>query len=153
MAEAIFAMGCFWKPEVIFRQVRGVTDATVGYCGGQVDNPDYHQVCRGNTGHAESVRVEYDPTQVSYEDLLNVFWGNHNPATRSRQGVDIGSQYRSAVFCLDDAQLHSAQASRTELQNSQRVAGNIVTQIVSAGVFYPAEDYHQRYLEKHGRAG
>ncbi len=149
MAKANFAMGCFWKPEAIFRQVRGVTDATVGYCGGHAENPTYRQVCAGDTGHAEAVLVEYDPEHGSYENLLKVFWNNHNPTTANRQGPDVGSQYRSAIFCMDDEQLQAATASR----DAQPDAENIVTQIEPSGPFYPAEEYHQRYLEKQGRVG
>ena len=149
MAKANFAMGCFWKPEAIFRQIRGVTDTTVGYCGGHVENPTYRLVCGSDTGHAEAVLVEYDPSQISYGDLLKVFWSNHNPTTANRQGPDLGSQYRSAIFCMTDEQLSAATASRDAQTNAQ----DIVTQIEPSGPFYPAEEYHQRYLEKQGRIG
>lgn len=150
MAKASFAMGCFWRPEVIFRRVPGVLDTTVGYSGGHVANPSYRQVCAGDTGHAETVQVEYDPDQVGYADLLRVFWNNHNPTTRDRQGPDVGSQYRSAIFCHDDEQLQAARASRDELERAGAYDAPIVTEIEPAGPFYPAEDYHQRYLEKQG---
>lgn len=148
MDKATFAMGCFWKPEVVFRRVAGVNDALVGYAGGDVENPSYQQVCRGDTGHAEVVQVEFDPGQVSYEQLLDVFWSNHNPTTRDRQGPDVGRQYRSAIFAHDDAQRAAAERSRQAQQESLREP--IVTEIEPLDVFYPAEDYHQRYLEKHG---
>ncbi len=148
MAKATFAMGCFWKPEVVFRRVAGVTGATVGYSGGHVAEPTYQQVCRGDSGHAEVVQVDYDPERISYAQLLDVFWSSHNPSTRDRQGPDIGRQYRSAVFAHDDEQLAAAEQSRAAQQRGTR--DEIVTEIEPLDVFYPAEDYHQRYLEKHG---
>lgn len=153
MAQATFALGCFWGPEVTFRQVEGVTDVTVGYTGGHKANPGYRDVCSGTTGHAEAVRIEFDPRQVSYETLLDVFWDRHNPTTRNRQGPDVGEQYRSAIFYHDEAQKEAALASREALQRSGRYADPVVTEITQAGPFYPAEEYHQRYLEKQGRAG
>lgn len=153
MAQATFALGCFWGPEVTFRAVEGVTDVTVGYTGGHTENPTYEQVCSGTTGHAEAVRVEYDPQRVSYEELLEFFWDRHNPTTRNRQGPDVGEQYRSAIFYHDEPQKRAALESRENLENSGRYSGRVVTEIEPAGPFYPAEEYHQRFLEKRGQAG
>jgi peptide-methionine (S)-S-oxide reductase len=147
--RATFAAGCFWGVEAAFRQVNGVLRTTVGYTGGHVPGPSYERVGRGRTGHAEAVEVWFDPAQVSYAELLQVFWRIHNPTTRNRQGLDFGSQYRSAVFYHDAGQRDAATASRDAEQQSLR--RQIVTQIAPASAFYPAEEYHQRYLEKHGR--
>jgi peptide-methionine (S)-S-oxide reductase len=147
---ATFAAGCFWGVEAAFRVLSGVTRTTVGYTGGEVENPSYEQVCRGRTGHAEAVQVEYDAEAISYEQLLETFWQSHNPTTRNRQRWDIGSQYRSAVFVHDEAQQLAATASRDAHQRDLK--RRIVTEIVSAGRFWPAEDYHQQYLEKRGQA-
>jgi peptide-methionine (S)-S-oxide reductase len=142
---AIFAAGCFWGVEAAFRALPGVTRTTVGYTGGSQDHPTYEQVCRGATGHAEAVEVEYDPDTISYPELLDVFWSEHNPTTRNRQGWDIGSQYRSAIFFRDDQQAADAIASRDAQQTSLR--RTIVTEIEPAGRFWPAEDYHQQFFE------
>ncbi len=150
--QATFGAGCFWGVEAAFRQLEGVVETAVGFMGGSAEHPSYQQVCRQNTGHAEVVRVEYDPDQVSYEDLLNVFWGCHDPTQVDRQGPDVGSQYRSAVFYHDEEQKAQAQASKRELDASGRFARPIATEITPAGPFYRAEDYHQRYLEKQGLA-
>jgi peptide-methionine (S)-S-oxide reductase len=147
--RATFAAGCFWGVEAAFRQINGVLATAVGYTGGHVPWPSYERVCRGRTGHAEAVEVWFDPTQVSYAQLLQTFWRIHNPATRNRQGFNLGRQYRSAIFCHDGAQQEAAIASRDEKQRSLR--RQIVTQIAPASAFYPAEEYHQHYLEKHGR--
>ncbi|MGA2012462.1 MAG: peptide-methionine (S)-S-oxide reductase MsrA [Solirubrobacteraceae bacterium] len=147
---ATFAAGCFWGVEAEFRALDGVTRTTVGYTGGSADNPTYQQVCRGSTGHAEAVEVQYDPAVLSYQQLLSTFWDNHNPTTRNRQGWDIGSQYRSAIFAHDDEQLAAALASRDARQ--AHLSREIVTQIVPAQRFWPAEEYHQQYLEKRGQA-
>jgi peptide-methionine (S)-S-oxide reductase len=147
---ATFAAGCFWGVEAAFRALPGVTRTSVGYTGGSVEHPTYKQVCRGRTGHAESVEVEYDPTVISYEDLLNTFWSTHKPTTRNRQGWDIGSQYRSAIFFHDDEQHAAALASREAYQLGLK--RKIVTEIVPAARFWAAEDYHQQYLEKRGQA-
>jgi peptide-methionine (S)-S-oxide reductase len=147
---ATFAAGCFWGVEAAFRTLPGVTRTTVGYTGGDADHPTYEQVCRGRTGHAEAVEVQYDPSLISYDDLLATFWSNHNPTTRDRQGWDIGSQYRSAVFFHGDDQGAAALASRDDHQRA--LERQIVTQIVPAERFWPAEDYHQQYLEKRGQA-
>ncbi len=147
---ATFAAGCFWGVEAAFRQVPGVLDAVSGYTGGQLENPTYKQVCSDKTGHAEAVEVTFDPSRVSYEKLLDIFWQIHDPTTRNRQGPDVGSQYRSAIFVHTPEQRAAANASlQREQQNQSRP---IVTEIVDAATFYPAEDYHQRYFEKNGHA-
>ena len=148
--QAMFGAGCFWSVEEAFRQVPGVVKVAVGYSGGTVPNPTYRMVCSDRTGHAEVVYVEYDPEQVSYDDLLNVFWQVHDPTTLNRQGVDIGSQYRSAIFFYSDEQRARAEASKKGLNHSGRFGRPIVTEVSPAGVFYRAEEYHQRYLEKSG---
>src|SRR6266516_2594762 len=150
MDKAAFGMGCFWGSEATFRQVPGVVNATVGYMGGTLKNPAYRDVCTGTTGHAEVVQVEYDPSKVSYEDLLRVFWDNHDPTTLNRQGPDVGSQYRSVIFFHTPEQQAAAEASKEKLASSGRYRRPIVTQIVPASTFYRAEDYHQQYLEKRG---
>ena len=152
MAKAIFAAGCFWGVEANFRQIVGVTGTRVGYTGGDFNNPTYKDVCTDRTGHAEAVEVDYDPTQVSYEDLLKVFWENHDPTQLNRQGPDFGTQYRSAIFYNSPEQEQAARASKTNLEKSGRFQGQIVTQIVPVTTFYEAEDYHQQYLEKRGLA-
>lgn len=150
MEKATFGGGCFWGVETAFRLVKGVTSATVGYSGGSLNNPTYEDVCSGKTGHAEVVQVEYDPSKVSYEELLEVFWNIHDPTILNRQGPDIGTQYRSAIFFHTPEQEAVAIASKEKLQNSGRYKRPIVTEITSASEFYRAEEYHQRYYEKHG---
>jgi peptide-methionine (S)-S-oxide reductase len=145
---ATFAAGCFWGVEASFREIEGVRATRVGYTGGTTSDPDYRQVCSGDTGHAEAVEVAFDPHKVSYAQLLDTFWGVHNPTTRNRQGWDIGSQYRSAIFVHDADQMTAALASRDARQ--QAVAKPIVTEIEPTGPFYEAEDYHQQYFEKQG---
>jgi peptide-methionine (S)-S-oxide reductase len=152
MAKATFAAGCFWGVEATFRQVDGVTATRVGYTGGKLDNPTYKDVCTDRTGHAEAVEVEYDPARVSYDQLLNIFWENHDPTQLNRQGPDYGSQYRSAIFFESPEQEQAARASKENLEKSGRFNRPIVTQIVPAVTFYEAEDYHQQYLEKRGMA-
>jgi peptide-methionine (S)-S-oxide reductase len=153
MATATFAAGCFWGVEAAFREIDGVTDTAVGYTGGTTEHPTYEQVCTDRTGHAEAVRVEYDPGIVSYDRLLDAFWRMHDPTTRDRQGPDVGRQYRSAIFYHDDDQRARAQASVERLQSTGGSGGRrIVTEIAHAGAFYKAEEYHQRYHEKHGMA-
>ena len=152
MATATFAAGCFWGVEAAFRQVPGVTATRVGYTGGTTTNPTYKQVCTDRTGHAEAVEVTYDPERVSYEDLLRVFWEIHDPTQRNRQGPDIGTQYRSAIFYHDPEQEAAARASKEQLERSGAHKRPIVTEIVPAQTFYQAEDYHQQYLEKRGLA-
>jgi peptide-methionine (S)-S-oxide reductase len=148
--KATFGAGCFWGVEETFRQIPGVVDAAVGYEGGMLKNPSYRDVCTDRTGHAEVVEVDYDPERVSYDELLNVFWNNHNPTTLNRQGPDIGTQYRSVVFYHTPEQQATAVASKERLEHEGRFKRPIVTQIVPASTFYRAEEYHQRYLEKHG---
>ncbi len=153
MAVATFAAGCFWGVEAAFREVMGVIDVTVGYAGGTAKDPSYEMVCTGRTGHAEAVRVEYDPGEVSYEELLEVFWDCHDPTTLNRQGPDIGAQYRSAVFYHTPEQKMAAIESKEERGRVRADGRSIVTAIVPASTFYRAEEYHQRYLEKRGLAG
>jgi len=149
--KATFGAGCFWHVEALFRQVKGVKSTTVGYLGGSLKDPTYEDVCSGQTGHAEVVQVEYDPNVVSYDDLLTVFWNNHDPTTLNRQGPDVGDQYRSAIFFHDAEQEATAKTSKEKLQNSDKFnRRKIVTEIVSASSFYKAEDYHQQYFEKCG---
>lgn len=150
LAHAIFAAGCFWGVQAAFDAVPGVWSTRVGYTGGSAVNPSYEQVCRGNTGHAEAVEIAYDPEQVSYDELLDVFFSIHNPTTRDRQGPDIGHQYRSAIFYLNAGQKEAAVAKILELNRSRKFPAPIVTEIVPAKTFYPAEDYHQDYLKKQG---
>jgi peptide-methionine (S)-S-oxide reductase len=150
--KATFGAGCFWGVEVAFRQVPGVISTAAGYLGGTLPNPTYEDVCSGRTGHAEVVEVTYDPARVSYEQLLNVFWANHDPTTLNRQGPDRGTQYRSAIFYHDESQKEAAGASKAQLAASGRFPRPIVTEITPASTFYRAEEYHQRYLEKHGLA-
>jgi peptide-methionine (S)-S-oxide reductase len=152
MVQATFGAGCFWGVEVAFRQVPGVVDATVGYAGGTVADPSYQQVCTGGTGHAEVVQVDYDPAQVSYEQLLDVFFANHDPTQLNRQGPDVGTQYRSVIFYHDEAQAEAARAAKAALQASGRHRRPVVTEIVPFSNFFRAEEYHQRYLEKRGLA-
>jgi peptide-methionine (S)-S-oxide reductase len=149
---ATFAAGCFWGVEAAFRQVPGVVDTAVGYTGGSLPNPTYEDVCTDRTGHAEAVRVEFDPSRVSYGELLDVFWGNHDPTTKNRQGPDVGTQYRSAIFFHDAEQEKVASESRNRQEKSGKFRRPIVTEIVPEKEFWRAEDYHQRYLEKRGLA-
>jgi peptide-methionine (S)-S-oxide reductase len=150
MEKATFAAGCFWGVEETFRQIKGVTDTMVGYTGGTTENPTYEQVCRSKTGHAEAVQVTYDPTKVTYEQLLDVFWKNHDPTQIDRQGPDYGTQYRSAIFYHTPEQQKIALESKNKLDKSGKYSKPIATQIISAVEFYKAEDYHQKYLEKRG---
>lgn len=146
MEKATFAAGCFWGVEEFFRQVKGVVEVQVGYTGGTVKNPTYEMVCTGTTGHAEAVELLFDPNRVSYEELLDRFWGMHDPTSWHRQGPDVGSQYRSAIFTHSNRQMQIAQASKEAQERSKP----IVTEITPAGPFYRAEEYHQRYFEKNG---
>jgi peptide-methionine (S)-S-oxide reductase len=150
LETATFAAGCFWGVESSFRQVKGVVDTRVGYTGGVTDKPTYKSVCSDRTGHTEAVEVTYDPTKLSYDDLLEIFWSIHDPTQHNRQGPDVGSQYRSAIFYHNDEQARAARASKTRIDESGKFRRPIVTEIVPAVVFYPAEDYHQQYYEKRG---
>ncbi len=150
MAKATFAAGCFWGVEDAFRQLKGVTSTTVGYTGGTTANPTYKQVCTGQTGHAEAVEVEFDPAQVSYRELLAAFFQAHDPTQLNRQGPDFGTQYRSAIFYQDPEQESEALAAKAALEKAGIFKRPIVTQIVPAGEFYRAEEYHQKYFEKQG---
>jgi len=150
MEKATFGAGCFWGVEETFRKMKGVTSTAVGYSGGTFNNPSYRDVCTGQTGHAEVVQVEYDPAQVSYEDLLGVFWSCHDPTTVNRQGPDVGSQYRSAVFFHTPQQEAAARASKDKLNSSGMFKRPIVTEIMPASEFWMAEDYHQQYFAKRG---
>ncbi|MBA3466807.1 MAG: peptide-methionine (S)-S-oxide reductase MsrA [Gemmatimonadaceae bacterium] len=152
MELATFGAGCFWGVEVTFRNVKGVKEALVGYLGGTLPNPTYKDVCTGRTGHAEVVQVEFDPAQVTFERLLDVFWENHNPTTLNRQGPDVGTQYRSGIFYHSPAQKTAAEESKRKLEASGKFARPVVTEITPTSEFYIAEDYHQRYLEKRGLA-
>jgi peptide-methionine (S)-S-oxide reductase len=145
---AVFGAGCFWGVEAAYRQIPGVLSTKVGYLGGTMDNPTYGDVCSGRTGHAEVVEVMYDPARITYNELLTVFWENHDPTTLNRQGPDVGEQYRSAIFYKDEEQKAAALASKDERDRSGKHKLPIVTEITPASRFYPAEDYHQQYLEK-----
>jgi peptide-methionine (S)-S-oxide reductase len=149
---ASFAAGCFWGVEARFRELPGVLDAVSGYMGGHLANPTYKQVCTGNTGHAETVQVTFDDEAVAYEDLLDLFFEMHNPTTLNRQGPDFGSQYRSVAFWHDAGQREAAERKIRELDASGRWSSPVVTQVVEAGTFWRAEEYHQRYFEKNGGA-
>lgn len=151
--KATFAAGCFWGVEAAFREVEGVISTAVGYTGGATEDPAYEEVCTGETGHAEAVEVVYDPNLVTYDELLDLFWSIHDPTTRDRQGPDVGSQYRSAVFFHDPRQEAAARSAKEKLQSSGLYRREIVTEIIPASKFYRAKEYHQRYFEKHGRRG
>ena len=148
MEKAIFAAGCFWGIEAAYRRIDGVSTTSVGYSGGTTDDPDYRAVCGGQTGHAEAVMVEFDPDRVTYDALLDIFWGIHDPTTLDRQGPDVGSQYRSAIFTIGEAQDTAARASKARFAASSGLGDRIVTEIGPAEPYHLAEDYHQQYLEK-----
>jgi peptide-methionine (S)-S-oxide reductase len=150
MHTATFAAGCFWHVEASFRGVNGVVSTSVGYTGGTFPNPTYEDVCTGLTGHAEAVELVYDPSIVSYDELLEVFWNIHDPTTRNRQGPDVGTQYRSVIFYHTPEQEQKARASKERLRKSGKYKSEIVTEIQPATTFWRAEEYHQRYFEKHG---
>lgn len=152
MEKATFAAGCFWGVEADFRKLKGVRSTAVGYSGGTVPNPTYEQVCTDRTGHAEVVQVEYDPAEIAYEELLELFWRSHDPTQLNRQGPDVGAQYRSAIFFHAPEQQASASTSKQRLEESGRYRRPIVTEITPAAEFYRAEEYHQQYLEKRGQA-
>ena len=147
---ATFASGCFWHVEDLFLKTKGVKSTKVGYTGGNLANPTYEEVCTDKTGHAEAVEVEYDPNEISYEELLTLFWNNHDPTSLNRQGPDIGIQYRSSIFFHDESQKQAAQKSKEILDSSGKLSKKIVTEIVPAPEFYKAENYHQKYFQKHG---
>jgi len=151
LQKATFGAGCFWGVEAEFRQLpKGVVSTAVGYEGGTMKNPTYRDVCTDRTGHAEAVEVEYNPEEISYEELLKVFWENHDPTTLNRQGPDVGKQYRSVIFYHTPEQQAAALASKEKLEKSGKYRRPIVTEIVPATTFYRAEEYHQQYLEKRG---
>lgn len=147
--KGLFGAGCFWSVEAVFRKTRGVSEAICGYSGGYTSNPTYDDVCTGKTGHAEVVQVEYDPSQITYDALLDVFWNCHNPTTLNKQGPDIGSQYRSVIFFCTAEQENIANSSKRKLQPGRYQHETIVTEILPATEFYRAEEYHQKYFEKH----
>ncbi len=151
LAQAAFGAGCFWGVEAAFRELPGVRETAVGYQGGTLKNPSYEDVCSGRTGHAEVVHVEYDPKEISYDRLLELFWAEHDPTTPNRQGPDVGTQYRSVIFYYTPTQKAAAAASKAKLEASGRFKRPVVTQILPAPDFYRAEEYHQRYLEKRGQ--
>lgn len=151
LEKAMFAAGCFWKVQYVFSKVPGVVRTAVGYSGGKIDQPNYKQVCTDTTGHAEVVLVEYDPTKVTYKKLLDTFWTTHDPTTLNRQGPDFGTQYRSAVFYMNDAQKTEAQQVKDQLNKSGKFRSPIVTEITAAAPFFKAEDYHQDYFVKNGQ--
>jgi peptide-methionine (S)-S-oxide reductase len=148
--KAMFGAGCFWGVEETFRNLKGVKETAVGYAGGTTQNPTYEEVCTDRTGHAEVVQVEFDPSQISYFELLDVFWGNHDPTTLNRQGPDVGRQYRSVIFYYSPEQQTAAEHSKEELEEMGRLKRPIVTQLEPAPPFFRAEEYHQRYLQKRG---
>ncbi|TFF97636.1 MAG: peptide-methionine (S)-S-oxide reductase [Promethearchaeota archaeon] len=148
---AMFAAGCFWGVEEHFRKLKGVLETSVGYSGGDFPDPTYKKVCSGKTGHAETVRIEFDPSIITYDELLDVFWKIHNPTTLNRQGFDIGTQYRSAIFYLTPEQKESALESKKEIEKSGIYKKPIVTEITPAKEFYRAEEYHQKYVQKNSR--
>jgi len=152
MEKATFGAGCFWGVEATFRSIPGVISTLVGYCGGKTDNPTYKDVCTDTTGHAEAVEITFDPAQLTYEQLLDAFWKLHDPTTPNRQGLDVGSQYRSVIFFHSPTQEATARAAKERLEKSGKYRKPVVTQIVPAAAFYKAEEYHQRYLEKRGLA-
>lgn len=148
--KATFGAGCFWHVEDLFSKTKGVNSTAVGYIGGQLPNPTYEEVCTDKTGHAEAVEVDYDPDEISFEELLKIFWENHNPTTLNRQGPDVGIQYRSAIFYHDEKQKEIAENSKQTLEQLGKYDLPIVTEIVPAPTFYKAEEYHQKYFKKHG---
>ena len=148
--KATFAAGCFWHVEHLLSKTKGVKSTQVGYIGGIIPDPTYEEVCTDRTGHAEAVEVEFEPTEISYDELLEIFWNNHNPTTLNRQGPDVGIQYRSAIFYHDDSQKETAEKSKNNLSQSGKYSNPIVTEIVPAPKFYRAEEYHQKYFKKHG---
>jgi peptide-methionine (S)-S-oxide reductase len=148
--KATFGMGCFWGAEETFRAVKGVVSTAVGYMGGKLESPTYNDVCTDKTGHAEVVQVEYDPSRITYRELLDIFWESHDPTTLNRQGLDRGTQYRSVIFFHTKEQEEEAKKSKAELERSKRLKRPIVTEMIPASTFWRAEEYHQKYLQKQG---
>lgn len=153
MEKATFAAGCFWGVEEKFRKLDGIVSTRAGFTGGNKENPSYEDVCSDSTGHAEAVEITFDPKKISYTELLETFWNSHNPTTQDRQGFDIGSQYRSAIFFHDEEQQKLATESKNELEKTNRFENPIVTEIIPASKFWSAEEYHQQYYKKTGRSG
>lgn len=151
IAQAIFAAGCFWSVQLAFDNTPGVVSTEAGYVGGSVENPNYRQVSTGQTGHAEAVEVSFDTDKISYPELLDIFFKIHNPTTQNRQGPDIGTQYRPAIFYLTPEQKQQAEAKIAELERQKTFPAPVVTEIAPAGTFWPAEEYHQKYLQKQGK--
>jgi len=149
---AVFGGGCFWCTEAVFQMLRGVSKVEPGYAGGSIDNPSYERVSRGDTGHAEVIRITYDPDIISYEDLLTVFFGSHDPTTLNKQGADVGEQYRSVILYESDEEKDIAERVSKEIQESLKDGSRVVTQILPLGTFFPAEEYHQKYFEKNKSA-
>lgn len=150
MQKAIFAAGCFWGVEASFKKLPGVSKTSVGYTGGHKVDPTYEEVCRTDTGHAEAVEVDFDPVEISFEELVTHFFGMHDPTTVNRQGPDVGAQYRSAIYVIDNSQREIAEKVKARLDLEKQFASAIVTEITDASKFYRAEEYHQNYLEKQG---
>jgi len=147
--KATFGAGCFWHVEDLFGKIKGVKSTKVGYTGGNLTNPTYEEVCTDRTGHAEAVEIEYDPNEISYDKLLDIFWNSHDPTSLNRQGPDIGIQYRSSIFFHNESQKQDAEKSKERLNSSGKFSKNIVTEIIPSPEFYKAEEYHQKYFEKH----
>jgi len=152
-AYAVLAGGCFWCLEALFERIPGVVSVVSGYSGGEIEDPTYEQVCTGDTGHAEAVRIEFDPNRISYNEILSYFWKSHDPTTRNRQGADVGTQYRSVIFYSDEEQREQAGVSMDEIERSGMLRRKIVTELVPLEKFYPAEEYHQHYFERNPGAG
>ena len=148
LEKATFGAGCFWCVEAVFQRLEGVKDVLPGYCGGDKDNPTYKEVCTGMTGHAEVAQITFDPATISFDELLNMFWKSHDPTTRNRQGNDVGTQYRSAIFYHNEEQRSAAERSKENLDNSKIFSNQIVTEIITLDKFWPAEDYHNDYYNK-----
>lgn len=152
-AEAVFGAGCFWCVEAVFQELKGVESVESGYMGGTVDNPTYQEVCTGRTGHAEVAKITYDPNVVSFKELLEVFWKTHDPTTLNQQGADVGTQYRSAIFYMNEEQKELAEKYKKRLNESGAFSAPIVTEITKASIFYPAENYHQDYYSLNPNQG
>lgn len=153
LETATFAGGCFWCVEAVYQRIKGVEEVVSGYIGGHVPSPTYQQICSGNTGHAEAIQIKFDPAVISYDQLLDVFWRAHDPTTLNRQGADVGTQYRSAIFYHSEAQKEAAEASKKQTDESDLYPDPIVTEISEASIFYQAEDYHQNYFNENRRQG